>query len=240
MRRILELGEQKPHEKEPPNKWVFRVLDLDPDDHSGLELRSENGTLYYGVQGTELENCARLNAEVETRLALESWMEFGTNPDDHTRAVSIIIHNEDESGFLLQRKDLKHPTPSCRGRYSLFGGSPHVGENILHAAYRELLEEIVSYQDLDLRNLKHLEDLTLDSVQWPGTYTCSVFSLPVPFKTFQQLVACTAFHELVSESVGVVITRDEFESILLPQEIEEPGRHFVASHHHAINRILFP
>lgn len=240
MRRILELGQQKPHEKEPPNAWVFRVLGLDPEDHSGLELRSENALLYYGVPGTELVNCARLETEYETRLAIESWMKFGTNPDDHARAVSIVIYNTDETAFLLQRKDLKHPTLRCRGRYSLFGGSPHIGEDVLHAAYRELLEEIQRYQDLNLRHLKHLEDLTLDSVQWPGTYVCSVFGLPVPHKLFHQLVTSVVFHGMVSESIGAIITTNEFEEVLLPQELEEPGRHFVASHHLAINRILTP
>lgn len=238
MRRILELGEQKPHEKEPPNAWVFRVLDLDPDDQSGFELRSENGTLYYGVPDTELINCARLETEFETRLAIESWMQFGNSPDDHTRAVSIIIHDKDTTGFLLQRKDLKHPTHSCRGRYSLFGGSPHVGENILHAAYRELLEEIREFEHLNLWDVKHIKDLTLKSVQWPGTYTCSVFALSVTHQLFHQLVTSIVFQGMVSESIGAVIARDEFKNILLPQEIEEPGRHFVASHHLAIQYIL--
>lgn len=240
MRRILELGEQKPHEKEPPNAWVFRVLNLDPDDHSDLELRSENGTLYYGVPDTELVNCARLETEFEIRLAIESWMQFGTNPDDHARAVSIVIHNEDETGLLLQRKDLKHPTPSCRGRYSLFGGSPHVGENILHAAYRELLEEIRGYGNLNLWDVKHIEDLRLQSVQWPGTYVCSVFTLAIPHKMFEKIVRSVAFYGMVSESVGAIITSEEFKGILLPQELEEPGRHFIASHHLAIQYVLNP
>lgn len=240
MRRILELGQQKPHEKEPPNAWVFRVLGLDPTQDIGLELHIYNSQLYCGVPGTKLINCIHLELEYETRLAIESWMQFGTNPDDHTRAVSIIIHDQDETGFLLQRKDLKHPILNCRGRYSLFGGSPYIGEPVLYAAYRELLEEIQACKNLNLWNVKHLEDLTLNSVQWPGTYVCSIFTLPVPHKLFLQLVTSVAFHGMVSESIGAVITTNEFKDVLLPQELEEPGRHFVASHHLAINRILTP
>lgn len=241
MRRILELGEQKPHEKEPPNAWVFRVLGLDPEDYSGFELRSVNNVLYYGVPDTELGNCARLDMEYEVRLAIESWMQFGTNPDDHTRAVSIVIHNKDRTSFLLQQKDRLHPNESCHGRYSLFGGSPHAGEPIMHAAIRELLEEIrLKDLALFLHRLIHVDDLTFNSVQWPGTYVCSIFSLEIPDHAFPMFVHSIVVENNVAESIGALLKRQYFQDIIWPRECASPGQYFVASHHLAINRILTP
>lgn len=240
MRRILELGEQKPHEKEPPNAWVFRVLSLDPKRYTGQELQTANGRMYYGTPGTDFTKYHPiLNVSRETVQAIESWIQFGNEPDDHARAVSIVICNEDRTGFLLQRKDLKHPTEACQGRYSLFGGSPHIGEDVLRAAWRELLEEI-PYLELGkhLYLVNHVDDLTLDSVQWPGTYVCSVFVLSLPDDVFNRLVRFSAFKGDVSESIASVMAVYEFCHILYPQEIALPGRHFVASHHLAINRIL--
>lgn len=240
MRRILELGEQKPHEKEPPNAWVFRVLSLDPKRYTGQELQTANGRMYYGTPGTDFTKFHLIhNMSRQTVQAIESWIQFGNEPDDHTRAVSIVISNEDRTGFLLQRKDLKHPTEACHGHYSLFGGSPHVGEDILRAAWRELLEEIPHREPSQhLHLLEHVDDLTLDSVQWPGTYVCSVYILCLSDDVFNRLVRLSAFEGHVSESIACVLTEHEFRHILYPQELANPGRHFVASHHLAINRIL--
>jgi len=240
MRRILQLGVQKPYQKEPPNTWVFRALDLDPKEHSGSELRSHNDRFYYGPPNASIESfsCLR-DCPREARLAIESWMQFVSAPDDHSRASLIVILNQDKSAILLQRKDMGHPNPMCRGRYSLFGGSPHVGETNLLAALRELMEEIpVSELELYLHRVKHVDDLILDSVQWPGEFTASIFCLSLPNTVFIELVKKIVFQNNVSESVGAVITREEFNQILWPQEMQEPGHHFVASQHLAIERVL--
>jgi len=240
MRRILELGEQKSHEKEPPNAWVFRVLDLDPTDCAGLELRSEQNRLYCGALETALVNCMVLDeVSQEVRLAVESWMKFGNAPDDHARAVTIVICNEDRSAMLLQRKDLKHPNTECQGKYSLFGGSPHVGEDVLPAAYRELLEEIRHHEVAKcLHGLKHIDDLTLYSIQWPETYVCSIFVLSLPNDLFDRFVKSVAYQGDTAESVGVILTRHEFLDVLWFQEALNPGRNFVASHHIVIKQIF--
>ncbi len=240
MKRILELGTQKPHEKEPPNAWLFRVLELDPLKQSGLELRSADGCLYYGEKDRVNHDYVRLRGvEEEVRLAVESWMKFGLNPDDLNRAVSIVICNEDRTAFLLQRKDEKHPNEACRGRYSLFGGSPHVDERSRMAAYRELLEEI---RFAELRRklilLDRVGELTLPSVQWSGQYLCEISILALPNASFMRFVESIAFQDDIAESIGAVITRKEFEQILLPQEVANPGRHFLASHHEAIRVVL--
>jgi 8-oxo-dGTP pyrophosphatase MutT (NUDIX family) len=239
MRRILELGEKKSYEKEPPNAWVFRILGLYPEDYSGFELKSVNGKLFCGVPDTGLGDHTRLELEYETHLAIESWIQFGTNPDDHTQAASILIHNKARTSFLLQQKDHLHPNKSCRGRYSLFGGSPRIGEPIKHAAIRELFEEI-RFKDLGLflHHLFHVDDLTLNSVQWPGTYTCSIFSLEIPDDVFPKLVHSIVVENNVAESTGTLLERQHFHDILWPHECASPGKYFVASHHLAINRIL--
>lgn len=237
--RILLPGEKMPYEKEPPNTWVFRVLGLNPEDDSGFELISLNGVLFFGAPDAERKNRTRLALGYETHLAIESWIRFGTNPDDHTRAASILIHNKARTSFLLQQKDHLHPNESCRGRYSLFGGSPRVGEPIMYAAIRELLEEI-RFKDLGqfLHHLFHVDDLTLNSMQWPGTYACSIFSLEIPNHVFPLFVRSIVVENNVSESIGVLLERQHFQDILFPCECTSPGQHFVASHHLAINRIL--
>jgi ADP-ribose pyrophosphatase YjhB (NUDIX family) len=215
MHRILDLGKQKPYDKEPPNAWVFRVLDLDPKDSSGKELRSYGGRLYYGFPHASIQSftCLR-NCSYEVQLAIESWMEFTSVPDDHSRAALIVILDQDERAILLQRKDLRHPNPACRGRYSLFGGSPHIGETIHHAALRELLEEIREPElERYLDQMKHVDDLILDSVQWPGEFVASIFFLPLPNTIFMKLAIRVAFQNNVSESVGALITRTEFNQI---------------------------
>lgn len=240
MRRILQLGVQKPYQKEPPNMWVFRSLDLDPKEHSGSELRSHGGRLYYGPPHTSIESfsCLR-DCPYEVRLAIESWMQFESIPDDHSRAALIVILDQDKTAILLQRKDMGHPNPACRGRYSLFGGSPYIRETIHHAALRELLEVIREPElELYLHRMKHVDDLILDSVQWPGEFTASIYCLPIPNTAFIKLAKQIAFQNNVSESVGTLITREEFNQILWSQEMKEPGRHFVASQHLAIERVL--
>jgi hypothetical protein len=86
--------------------------------------------------------------------------------------------------------------------------------------------------------MKHVDDLILDSVQWPGEFVASIFFLPLPNTIFMKLAIRVAFQNNVSESVGALITRTEFNQILWSQEIHEPGHHFVASHHLAIERVL--
>ena len=242
MRRILTLGEQKPHAKEPPNAWVFRVLNLDPNDSSGLELRCDQDTLYCGVLGTALENCMRLDhIPLEIRLAVKSWMQFDGAKDDHTRSVSVVICNEHNSAILLQRKDLKHPNSAYRGRYSLFGGSPYVDEPTYYAALRELCEEIRSAElTKHLNKLLYVETILVESVQWLGTCASSIYRLRLPNDLFDKIVRNAAYQGNVSESVGVTMTRQEFTDILWHQECKEPGRHFVASHHLIIRRVLQP
>lgn len=240
MRRILELGQKKIYEKEPPNTWVFRLLDLNPEEDTDLELRYEHARLFYGVKGTALENCVRVdNLSHEVQMAIRSWMEFGQAPDDHMRSVSIVLCDEHRKAFLLQRKDTKHPTLACHGRYSLFGGSPHVGETDWCAAWRELFEEIRTKElSFIMPMLKKIDTIMLPSVQWNGEYQCNVFVLPIPTSLFAHFVQSIVIDNNLSESIGAVITREEFEQILLPQETAEPGRHFIASHHLALKRAL--
>lgn len=239
MRRILELGKQKAYEKEPPNAWVFRVLGLDPVRCAGMELRLENKALSYGVVGTNLANGMCLEPNEHVRQAVESWIRFGQNPDDHARSVSIVIHNEDRTLFLLQRKDDKHPNELCRGRYSLFGGSPHAGESIEPAAIRELLEEI-RLMDLAqiLHHLVHIDDMKLASVQWPGFYVCSVFALNIPNALFPKFFQSIVAENDLSESTGALVARDYLQETLHQKETKHPGSYFVASHHLAIDRFL--
>lgn len=238
MRKVLEALPIKPHQQEASNAWVFRVLGLNPLDCAGFELRTENGDLLCGVEGTAIENCMRLDVTYHQKCAIESWMQFGDYPDERSRAVAIVICNEDRSAFIVQRKDLLHPNGACKGRYSLFGGSPHVCEDGLFAAFRELLEEIRNHRIIPLHKLKPVADLTLTSVQWPGDYLCQLFDLCLPHPEFNALVQEIVFADNISESVGALVSRQEFERIMFPQEKEEPGRHFLASHHLAIQHLL--
>ena len=239
LRRILELGEKKPHEIDPPNAWVFRVLGLSQEKHVGRELIASREKLYIGSPGGKLKSFREIRrVPKQVYWAIESWMAYSDQPEDLSRAVCIMICNTHGYGILLQRKNDDHPIAECRRLYSLFGGLPHTQETNWHAAYRELLEEIRSKEiRKHLHRLRKVESKTLPLMQWPGQYRCEMFSLVLPDNIFLKLVQQSVFDGNVSEGIGSVISIREFR-FLHEQEEANPGQHFIASHHKAIECIL--
>jgi len=229
---LIESGEHKPWAKEPENAWVLRCLEINPSDNGlwllvnlnnngdsgNVELRSTNGA-----------NTRKFSIPPSRIIAIESWLK--QLPDDHDNGVVLVVIGP--QGALMQRKDDKHPTEACRLRYSLFGGSCGQGETPTIGMMREIYEEIrdVELADELIQKMMACNSITLDSIQWEGTYKTAWFIV----KTDNQS-AFTRWQNSITgkpglgESDPAFLQRDQLPN-LISEEIENIGKHFVASHH---------
>ena len=229
---LLTTGKHEPWAKEPENLWVFRVLGIEPEEGWNIELHGN--VVFLTALGKE----KIIPIPIYRAYALSAWMnQAEDNPEN---GVSLVI--EGPQGFLMHRKDDKHPNPKCRERLCLFSGSLKFNEKPLDGILRELYEEIrdVKAADKIAALMKYHGSLLLSSMQWNGTYTCHWFhtktAQTVRFETWKQSMLGNPG---LGESNPAFVTRSEL-SELITEERCNPGKHFVSSHHEMLARALNP
>jgi len=134
-----------------------------------------------------------------------------SNLDSQPGAV-VIITEESHSQFVVQRKDHKHPIPTCRGRISLFGGSKEAAEDGAAALERELDEE------LDLSKISLLpvswRSFHLPGNQYAGSYELEAFVCTLSGDEFTELARQIVLPGVVLEGTGEVINREALLQLL--------------------------
>jgi len=223
---LLEPGRQESFEKEPENAWVYRVLGLDIDAQSVDVVVEE-----LGVRITQDGVSRMVSLNKHRRAALMAWQQKDA-------AVGVVIGGP--QGFLMQRKDDKHPNPKCRGLLCLFSGSANMGEDPFHTVVRELYEEIRDPEVVDeiAELMKPSGHGELPSVQWKDNYWFVWFSAttddPDQFERWKD----SMFGEPgLGESDPALVTHEELRALIAAEDAE-PGKHFVSSHHVVLGSVL--
>lgn len=89
-----------------------------------------------------------------------------------TLEVSMTIIKRGDT-FVLQRRPVD-PNIGASGLIGCFGGKREQGETAEDAAYRELFEELDIQTDHDSIDLKHIDDITVESDYQMSSITANV------------------------------------------------------------------
>jgi hypothetical protein len=236
----LEIEACKPHAKEPDSLWIYRLLGLDPFCARKVQIKSIDEKAPSVVEVKVGRKTSTKLLTPHAAMAMDSHIRFHTKKDDPKSGVGIVIASPGCGMFFLQRKDLLHPSSSCHGRYALISGSAAVGENYHDALAREVFEEVrdAGIADYLLSTSQELMSVEAMGTQWFGVYNLFVRITVLSWAKWHEVVRSLAGSPGLSEASPAIVTRDEFMQVLLPQEQKKPGRHFVASHHWALQRAL--
>ena len=237
--RELRLGSVLPFTKEPENLWLFRQLGLEPHERAVYSLIGLSNAVYMQEYANELTECRVPKGCVET--GIRSWIQNDGQPEEPLKHVGVVIVAPNCKAFLMMRKNLLQQNPVCCGKLSLFASPIHIHERPRSAACRAIIREAFAptyFQTDGLHVAEVVASEPLRRVQWPEMYELSSYAVFLKdWSSWHRL-----FEELVenglAESSLATFTRDEFQTVLLPQELAIPGKHFLSSHHRVIQHIL--
>ncbi len=237
--RILRREQIPAYRKTAEDHWLFRTLNL--PERAGVEypLTAMSSAIYYQNAEGDLEECPVSKGCVEE--GVRSWVRNNEQPKDPSKFVGTVIVAPMGQAFMMAQTTLLHTNPHCRGKFDLFGGVPYVDEKPRSAACRELASELIAplfFKSDACTLMEVIASQVVSNIQSPGTHTLTAFAVFLKdWEHWNQLFIELSKNHLTESSLAIV-TRDSFEQILLPQEKQSPGRHFISSHHRVIQAIL--
>jgi len=175
---------------------------------------------------------------IETLAAWARMKVFGLN-DQRDNCINIVVVAHDNSGFLLQQKDGKHPNEKCNFKFCTFGGGIGEGESHREAALRELYEEIKDVRVVDemTAQMQLQASRQLDSVQWgDGTWTYNsnwAICRAKDADQFERWRAAVLATDADGNSIGVAesdpryLSAEAFDGMHREEE-DKAGAHFVS------------
>ncbi len=216
----------KAGERESPDQWLDRVLEIQPGEERGFFVNSKEVVIqdnWGRIISKNLSSTRRdvLLGEYQRRsgmLAPNGW-----EKDD---GAIVILRNG--SHFFLSYKDALHPNERCRGRLCFVGGALEENEPPQIGILRELYEEIREPKTVDLiaSHMVNLGTLKLPSIQWDGSYRCHVF-----LSTLDDVAARDWVHQrTLLEGFPIKLSCEEMKKFIQQEELSS-GSKFVASHH---------
>lgn len=219
---------RKAGDRESPDQWFDRVLDLDPGEERAFWVKPNEVLVQDAWGRISTKNLPAPRREV--LLSEHQRRCGGLPPNDWQRDDGAIVILRNNSEFFMSYKDDLHPNEKCRGRLCFLGGAIEENEPPQVAIFRELYEEVRDPKTVDLIafHMVHLGMLTLPSVQWEGTYRCHVF-----MSELDDVAARDWVHtRTLLEGLPIRITSEEMKKFM-DREVLNSGECFVASHHKA-------
>ena len=226
--------------REGHEAWLFRALGVPPGSYD-VEIVEEGGVARVRLG---------LDRPEPIVTAVRAWMRT-SGPDieeDYGNCVALVLWHPPTGRFIVTQKDLEHPKPECRLRFSLFAGSMtrhketgEPAETPREAMLRELFEEVrdVEVGNLIAARMESVGSRTLEGVQWPGLYTCHVFVAEALVNAeFDRWMRGFLDKDTgMAEASAVMLTREEAQR-LIDEERQSLGLHFLSSLHEVLASFL--
>ena len=238
--RILRREDPPSHRKTAEDHWLFRTLDLPELVGVEYSLTAMSTMIYRRNDEDELEECHVTKGCVAE--GIRSWVRNDEQEKDPSKFIGTVIIAPMCQAFMLAQTNLLHPNPNSRGKLNLFGGTPYIDEKPLSAACRELVMELnapLFFKSDACTLVEVIASQVVSNIQSPGTHTLTAFAILLKdWDHWNQLFAELAQQNGMTESSLAVITRDLFETVLLPQEKLNPGRYFISTHHRVLQAMI--
>lgn len=232
-------GIPKPYQSEPPNQWVFRVLNLPipgPNDVSPWYLTDLGcHTICLYDESSRTKPVQELRIRPERQIAIEAWIrrQLAPTEDMQKRAIVIVLADPSRQMFILQIKDDEHPIEEVRGKRSLLSATRVKGETIPETVHRNLYQELIDPCVAD-DILSRMFPLPQKLMFSPRLNTMMLYAWYVAIAESERHFMYWSEKVLrepgVTEAVPTCLSVHEVKA-LASQEKSEPGYAFVSSQH---------
>ncbi|HBK34890.1 TPA: hypothetical protein DDZ01_02755 [Candidatus Uhrbacteria bacterium] len=232
-------GLPKPYQNEPPNAWIFRILDLpipgtmDVSPWYITDLGTHGICLY--DESSRVKPIREIHLPPERQIALETWIrrQLAPTKDLEGRAIVVILTDPERTLFILQIKDEDHPLESYRGKRSLVSATRVSGESITETIHRDLYQEFIDPRVADdiLRRMFALPQRMLYSPQRKTMVLCAWYvAIATSTKHFMYWVEKLLHDPGVTQAIPTCLSLHEVRA-LAEQECENPGSSFISGQH---------